>query len=281
MHQQPRMDRKTTSACTQACGMQDLTGPDIQQYIYSHLNDSVAYAELRDSHAEDVDRLVGSLLDKARGVFLWVRIVTDVVLGGMEAGQTILDILQGLTFKELWARIRECLEYASRVGFRSKKLANPRKLCAALDRLATWATRQHHAHWQSWSHDHPLVSENMDWSSYQFVRMPGREGFVQANTFLGLASQYAILPYVEEKLEKCPGLIKPGRNEASLLENALFFPGLMPGHPHLSRVWVAPGSRFWQREALIHLLLDHGADPCAESLLLCHAPSFQGTTRRG
>ncbi len=397
--------------------MQDLTGPDIKQYIYSHLGESVAYAELRDSHAEGVDRLVESLLDKARGVFLWVRLVTDVVLTGMEAGQTIKElnakveelppdlsdlyqriwdrldttdqtnvarliqiveasirrlhfttmfaadqpdadaalktwrsepaleklvarrlrsqtrglleiselrsidylhrtardwaravedqILQALPpdfdpnlqlflahlaildarssvvgqdFQTFWIEVTECLQCASKVGIRSEKCRNPVKLCAALDRLATWATDQHFAH--SLSPNHPLVSKDMHWNSYQFVRMHGREGFVQANTFLGLASQYAILPYIEEKLEKCPSLIQPGPNEASLLENALFFPGMVYGHPNFAPSLEVPGSRHWQREALIRLLLDHGADPCAESLLLCHMPNFQGTTRR-
>ncbi len=398
--------------------MQDLTGFDIEQYIYSHLNESVAYAELRYSHAEDVDQLVGSLLDKARDVFLWVSIVTDAITTGMEAGQTlqelslrveelppdlsdlyqkiwegldardqtnvarllhivdanighldartmfaaeqpdadaalktwisgpaleklvarrlrgqtkgllevsesgaihylhrtardwaravedqirnalppdfdpnlqlflanlaIFDIVQASTFENFWFEIGQCLEYASRVGSLSKKYANPRKLCAALDRLDSSATRQHHAHFHSWSQDYSLTGphENLHWSSYQFSVTHDWGMSVLANTFLGLTSQYAILPYVEEKLEACPSLVKPGQNEASLLENALFIPGTTLGNPlNFVGLWDLPESRFWQREALIRLLLNYGADPRTKSSLIYFvsnlAPEYQ------
>ncbi len=399
--------------------MQDLTGFDLEQYIDSHLKESVAYAELRDSHAEDVDRLVRSLLDKARGVFLWVSIVTDAVMTGMEAGQTIeelslrveqlppdlsdlyqriwerldtgdqtnaarllhifdarlscldartmfaaeqpdadaalktwmsgpaleklvarrlrsqtkglleisesgvidylhrtardwaravegqirnalppdfdpnlqlllanlaiLDFMQASTFEDFWLEISKCLEYASRVGLRSKKCAEPRKLCAALDRLDSSATRQHHARFQSWSRGYSLIGhhENLHWSSYQFSRTHDWGLSVLANTFLGLTSQYAILPYIEEKLEECPGLVKPRRNEISLLENALFVPGWTPGDPlDFDGLWEFPQWRFWQREALIRLLLDHGADPRAESSLIRFVCKLVQTSQR-
>ncbi len=72
--------------------IQDLTRNDTERYIYNRLGESVAYAELKASHSEDVDKLVTSLLDRASGVFLWVRIVTDVVLSGMDAGQTVNEL---------------------------------------------------------------------------------------------------------------------------------------------------------------------------------------------
>ncbi|KAK1765409.1 hypothetical protein QBC33DRAFT_621203 [Phialemonium atrogriseum] len=393
--------------------LQDLTRNDIEQYIYSHLNKSIAYAELKDSNTEDVDRLVGSLLDKASGVFLWVRIVTDVVLAGMEAGQTVnelnasveelppdlSDLYQGiwerlgprdqtsvarllrileasvgpldpttmfaaeqpdaaealktskvaleklvarrlrsqtrglleiseirtinylhrtardwsltvedemqkmlppdfdpnlqlclakvaittilctpkgwnLSFAELWDRIGGCLEYASRAAVRPKKCANATKLIAALDSLDTWVAefREYFDLRKSRG-----FGEEIHWSSYQFSLhfTPGRDPDLvpHVNTFLGLASQYAILAYVEQKLKECPKLVKPKRYEVSLLENALFVPGAKPGRPF--GLEESPGLwrlRFLQREALVRLLLDRGADPRAESLLLCHVP---------
>lgn len=397
--------------------LQDLTRNDIEQYIYSHLNKSIAYAELKDSNTEDVDRLVGSLLGKASGVFLWVRIVTDVVLDGMEAGQTVnelnasveelppdlSDLYQGIwerlgpkdqtsvarllrileasvgpldpttmfaaeqpdaaealktskvtleklvarrlrsqtrglleisrigtinylhrtardwsltvedemqkvlppdfdpnlqlclakvaiatilctkepwspTRTHLWDRIGGCLEYASRAVVRPNKCANASKLIAAMDSLDTWAaeTQEYFHRYWGWRKSRGF-REEIHWSSYQFIG-GDRDSALPVNTFLGLASQYAILAYVEHKLEESPKLVKPKRYEVSLLENTLFIPGTEPSIPF----WFQESPELWQprflqREALIRLLLDRGADPRAESLLLRRVPGLVST----
>ena len=76
----------------------------------------------------------------------------------------------------------------------------------------------------------------------------------------------------QSKLRKSPRLAKPKRNGAiSLLENALLVPakrsrvGFLFDEGRNRRLLCM---RLWQREALIRLLLDHGADPGTRPLLL-------------
>jgi hypothetical protein len=414
--------------------LQDLTRNDIQQYIYDHLSNSIAYSELKTSNTEDVDRLLESLLSKASGVFLWVRIVTDVVLAGMEAGQTVKelhasveqlppdlsDLYQGIwesldpkdqtsvarllriveasvgpldpttmfaaeqpdpvealkmpqdaleklvtrrlrsqtrglieisesrtinylhrtardwsltveetmqnmlppnfdanlqlllakvamltilqprdflpsairttlppvqpqgppppTFAQLWDRIGTCLEYASRVIVQNSQSENAGKLCAMLDSLDTWVESNQDAFHQLWGwRNHRGFRKDaggVHWASYQFSPDPPSSA-PPSNSFLGLASQYAILPYVEKLLGEYPKLGKSKQYNVSLLENALFIPGSNPSRllarEESRRLWQP---RFRQREALIRLLLAHGADPRAESVLLCRFPGL-------
>lgn len=405
--------------------LQDLTRNDIQQYIYDHLSNSVAYAELKTFNTEDVDRLLESLLSKASGVFLWVRIVTEVVLAGMEAGQTVKelnasveqlppdlsDLYQGIwesldskdqisvarllrileasvapldpatmfaaeqpdpvealkmsqdaleklvtrrlrsqtrglieisesrtinylhrtardwsltiketmqnmlpinfdanlqlflakvamltipqpqgppppSFAQLWDRIGTCLEYASRVIVQSSQSENAGKLCVKLDNLDTWVEANQDAFHQlwGWRNHRNFRKDSVHWASYQFSPDHPRST-PPSNSFLGLASQYAILPYVEKLLGESPKLGKSKQYDVSLLENALFIPGADPsrflGREESLRLWEP---RFRQREALIRLLLAHGADPRAESVLLCRIPGLVnnvGLTSRG
>lgn len=395
--------------------LQDLTRGDIERYIRGHLDKNVAYAELKESDADGLKRLVASVLDKASGVFLWVRMVTEVVLTGMDAGETVkelnervdelppdlCDLYQGiwnkldpkdrttvarllriletcirgldaptiiaaeqpdaeealkmplealeklvirrlrsqtrgllelsnsgeisylhrtardwsLTIKDemqkmlppdfdprlqlflakvalmtilhtpgswhpplgkFWDSIGHTLEYASGVVIQSNDSAKASKLFAALDRLETWAADTWKASRHRWRSPKPGSSsedeQDMHWSSYQLggYAEVDAASLGYSNTFLGVACQYAMLPYVKQKLEVCPQLITPKRNEVSLLENAL--PILESTHLSHSDIDDPSflGPWFPQREALIRLLLSHGTDPRAESLWLFH-----------
>lgn len=396
--------------------LQDLTRGDIERYILDHLDQSVAYAELKESDAKGLERLVASVLNKASGVFLWVRMVTEVVVAGMEDGETIkeltervdelppdlCDLYQGIWDKldpkgqttvarmlrlleasighltapmlfaaeqpdaeealkmpmhaleklvvrrlrsqtrgllelsesglvgylhrtardwsltiedktqemlppdfdpnlqlllaevairtvlhapgswrlhdEFWPSIALALEYATYVVIQSNDSTNAGKVFAALHRLDKWATDSWEASRQRLYVQPPSrkvdkLDMHMHWSSYQRLGGTDAASLGYSNTFLGVACQYALLPYVKQKLGVCPKLVMPKQGEVSLLENAL----LIPESARLD-IWDARyqpisylGPGFPHREALLRLLLTHGADPSAAPLLLLHA----------
>ncbi len=395
--------------------LQDLTRGDIERYIRGHLDESVAYAELMESDAAGLEKLVASVLDKASGVFLWVRMVTEVVLDGIEAGETVkelnervdelppdlcdlyqgiwdklgpkdrtnvarmlrlmetsvtlldaptmfaaeqpdaeealnmpLDALEKLVVRRLrsqtrgllelselgfvnylhrtardwsltlanemqkmlppdfdpslqlflaevailmilykpgswkrnghqfWPRINVALRYPASVAIQSNDSANAEKLFSALDRLDKWATDTWAGFGHVWHAGNPGRSDDfkpdMHWSSYQNVGGMNPAGLGCSNTFLGVACQYAVVPYVKHKLGACPKLVTPKRNEVGLLENALLIPELARYRSATgSNPWKGLGQSFSQRKTLIRLLLNHGADPRAVPLLLLDA----------
>jgi len=395
--------------------LQDLTRGDIEWYIRDHLDQSVAYAELKESDAEGLERLVASVLNKASGVFLWVRMVTEVVLAGMEDGETVkelkervdelppdlCDLYQGiwnkldpkgqttvarmlrlleactgnltapiwfaaeqsdaeealkmpfnaleklvvrrlrsqtrglleisefglvdylhrtardwsltiedkiqemlppdfdpnlqlllaevairtvlntpgswsLDRKAFWSGIGLVLEYARDVVIHSNDSTNAGKVFAALDRLDKWATDS----WEASGHQlyvqqlrnrkDDKLDIHMHWSSYQSVGAIDAASLGYSNTFLGVACQYALLPYVKQKLGVCPKLVMPKQGEVSLLENALLIPEMDIWNPRYGRPISDFGRGFPHRDALLRLLLTHGADPSAVPLLLLH-----------
>ncbi|KAK3896786.1 hypothetical protein C8A05DRAFT_20316 [Staphylotrichum tortipilum] len=401
--------------------LQDLTRGDIERYIRGHLDQSVAYEELRDSDAAGLDGLVASMLNKASGVFLWVRLVTEVVLDRIEAGATVRELNQrieelppdlGELYRGIWdklgpqdqtsvarlisileasglslsattmfaaeqpdaeeavktpkdaltrlvtRRLRsqtrgllelsdtgaidylhrtardwalamedemkemlppdfdpnlqlfmatvaiqmtpptptswtpsfdrffsclgQSLQHASRVVLGTNNSVNHSgKLFATLDRLDNWAAETCKASVQSWRALIPGGSGDssgnepdiIHWSSYMHHRRFVEPAY--SNTLLGMACQYGMLEYVEQKLEACPGMVRPKRNEVSLLENALF----IDKRSTFGFGWIRPSeedmiARLRRQDALIRLLLAHGADPRAESVWLSHDPDI-------
>ena len=63
--------------------LQDLTDNDIRNYVQSELVDDERFVKLRESEPKSCAELAANIVDKAQGVFLWVRLV-------------VMDLLQGL-----------------------------------------------------------------------------------------------------------------------------------------------------------------------------------------
>ncbi|KAH7321939.1 hypothetical protein BKA65DRAFT_482368 [Rhexocercosporidium sp. MPI-PUGE-AT-0058] len=64
--------------------LQDLTLPEIQCYVRGKFGRSKAFRLLRENEPESTKQLLNGIIDKAAGVFLWVQIVVDSLLRGMQ-----------------------------------------------------------------------------------------------------------------------------------------------------------------------------------------------------
>ena len=69
--------------------LEDLTYNDISAYVREQLYDNKQFHKLVQYNAVAADRLVASLISKAAGVFLWVRLVVKQLLKGLRDGDGI------------------------------------------------------------------------------------------------------------------------------------------------------------------------------------------------
>jgi hypothetical protein len=72
--------------------LQDLTYHDIKQYISSLLYADTGFALLREREQSFANQLVENIVQKASGVFLWVRIVVSSLLSGLGSGDRVADL---------------------------------------------------------------------------------------------------------------------------------------------------------------------------------------------
>ena len=77
--------------------LQDLTVNDIATYVNDNLNSSAAFTQLAAREKELGSQLAGEIVNRAEGVFLWVKIVVLLLLRGINNWDTI---------PQLWARLR-------------------------------------------------------------------------------------------------------------------------------------------------------------------------------
>ncbi|KAH6886795.1 hypothetical protein B0T10DRAFT_575116 [Thelonectria olida] len=111
-------------------------------------------------------------------------------------------ILGSSPHKEFWQEILGLMNYAARID---DSPASTAVLVQALDMLDATATQ----------HGAGLAPAGRHWSSTQAVNSLD-------NTFIGLAAQFAVLPYVREKVLSRPQLMQSNPGTISLLENAIF-----------------------------------------------------------
>ena len=76
-----------------------LTHDDITMYVEDRLAKSPQLSTLATPTSNEVQRLVEEIVSSASGVFLWVKLVVDSLLGGVQAGDE---------FHDLWKRL-QCL----------------------------------------------------------------------------------------------------------------------------------------------------------------------------
>lgn len=95
--------------------MELLTKEDMEAFVQGKFETSVAIAELRRDQPTIADGLVADIVRKSEGVFLWVSLVTDSVLGGIADGDTLADSYRLLNelpsdlsdlYNSLWSRVR-------------------------------------------------------------------------------------------------------------------------------------------------------------------------------
>ena len=77
--------------------LQDLTDNDIRKYVQSELVDNERFVKLKESEPKSCAELAANIVDRAQGVFLWVRLV-------------VMDLLQGLRNEDRLGDLRRRLE---------------------------------------------------------------------------------------------------------------------------------------------------------------------------
>jgi hypothetical protein len=76
--------------------MEDLTRHDIQRYVETHMSESSQWQMLQKYNAQETDKIVEEITEKAVGVFLWVMLVVTSLLSGLRDGDSI---------EQLWTRL--------------------------------------------------------------------------------------------------------------------------------------------------------------------------------
>ncbi|USP77500.1 hypothetical protein yc1106_04774 [Curvularia clavata] len=92
--------------------LQDLTHDDMHVFIRDRLGSHPMMAELQDESPEKATTLKAEIQEKAEGVFLWVRLVTGLLLRGLEDGDDFDDLLPKLRalptdLRELYNRMMQ------------------------------------------------------------------------------------------------------------------------------------------------------------------------------
>ncbi|KAJ4302648.1 hypothetical protein N0V90_001537 [Kalmusia sp. IMI 367209] len=76
--------------------IQDLTYPDMIQYVKGKLNSNPGFKSLRGEDPEYSSNLVYQIVQKSEGVFLWVTLVVALLLEDITNGSSILDLSKHL-----------------------------------------------------------------------------------------------------------------------------------------------------------------------------------------
>ena len=63
--------------------LQDLTHNDIKLYVEDHLGNNKRMLELQEEDPVNASRLINEIVEKARGVFLWVKLVVQSLMAGL------------------------------------------------------------------------------------------------------------------------------------------------------------------------------------------------------
>ncbi|KAI0553425.1 hypothetical protein F4679DRAFT_580649 [Xylaria curta] len=76
--------------------LEDLTEPDIQLYVCDYFKASEGFGEHQVLYPEQTKKLLDSIVEKARGVFLWVSVVVRNLLVSLQEGNTLSDLQANL-----------------------------------------------------------------------------------------------------------------------------------------------------------------------------------------
>lgn len=95
--------------------LQDLNFEDIKQYVDDKLGANHQMQELQRKEPEQAPKLSQEIIDKADGVFLWVRLVVFSLLRGLRNSDQVSDLQRRLrilppSLEDLFSHILGCLE---------------------------------------------------------------------------------------------------------------------------------------------------------------------------
>lgn len=76
--------------------LEALTYTDIKQYVTSRFSDSPGYRERQLEIPDELEQTIEGITQKASGVFLWVKLVTDSLIKGLTAGERFEELQQRL-----------------------------------------------------------------------------------------------------------------------------------------------------------------------------------------
>ncbi|KAK0713454.1 hypothetical protein B0T26DRAFT_650568, partial [Lasiosphaeria miniovina] len=90
--------------------LQDLTKNDMEIYVSGRLSVSKAIVMLQEKQSNEAKRLISSIVNIASGVFLWVRLVLNSLIKGLDLDDDFEDPTKRLRrlprgLEELYARI--------------------------------------------------------------------------------------------------------------------------------------------------------------------------------
>jgi hypothetical protein len=77
--------------------LQELTRPDMEKFVQAELSSNHLMARLMQQFPARAPKLITDLLDKAEGVFLWVKLVVRLLVDGLENGDTLEELYAKLT----------------------------------------------------------------------------------------------------------------------------------------------------------------------------------------
>jgi hypothetical protein len=95
--------------------LQDLTRDDIKLYVSDTLEKGLHRQQILTDEPEDAKWLIGEVVDKAAGVFLWVTLVVKTLINGLRNGDEISDLRRELAslppdLEKLYERMIQSIE---------------------------------------------------------------------------------------------------------------------------------------------------------------------------
>ncbi|KAL2289228.1 hypothetical protein FJTKL_02247 [Diaporthe vaccinii] len=94
--------------------LEHLTKKDIDFYVRDHFDKSKGFRELTALHPEEAGELLKEIVEKSKGVFLWVSVVVRLLLENLSEGDKVADLRKTLAnlpddlrhlFDHIWASI--------------------------------------------------------------------------------------------------------------------------------------------------------------------------------
>lgn len=94
--------------------LEHLTKKDIDFYVRDHFDKSMGFRELTAIHPEEAGELLTDIVEKSKGVFLWVSVVVRLLLENLSEGDKVADLRKTLAnlpddlrqlFDHIWASI--------------------------------------------------------------------------------------------------------------------------------------------------------------------------------
>jgi hypothetical protein len=84
--------------------LQELTRPDMEKFVQGELSSNRLMARMMKQFPKRASELIIDLLDKAEGVFLWVKLVVRLLVDGLENGDTLEELHAKLTLLPCYLR---------------------------------------------------------------------------------------------------------------------------------------------------------------------------------